>query len=105
MKKTDFKEILKHENWIIFCKNEHELALILNECIDLKLSWSSGKSIKTHIPSCDITSIHYRKKDKGITFDKKCNIITNEFDIDTDIVKTGTNWLDITLPFFYETLR
>jgi hypothetical protein len=40
-------ERLKHQNWYVKCETEHEVALVLNACLDAKINWYHGES-----PSC-----------------------------------------------------
>lgn len=35
-------ERLQQKNWVIRCETEHELALVLNACLDAGLHWFSG---------------------------------------------------------------
>ncbi|OCG39757.1 hypothetical protein [Gilliamella sp. Bif1-4] len=37
-------ERLLHQDWFVKCETEHEVALVLNACIDAKISWSHGAS-------------------------------------------------------------
>lgn len=37
-------ERLQKQNWFVKCETEHEVALVLNACVDAKISWSHGAS-------------------------------------------------------------
>lgn len=71
-------ERLKQKNWFIKVKNDHELALVYNACIDAKITWQDGDSIK----KCDLLGlgrksnvfvkfILFRKNRVGIAWDSR----------------------------------
>lgn len=39
---NEVKERLLQKDWRVKCKTEHELALVLNACLDSGLHWISG---------------------------------------------------------------
>jgi hypothetical protein len=43
-------ERLKSADWYIVCKTDHELALVLNACLDADIRWLSGESITEYAP-------------------------------------------------------
>lgn len=38
-------EQLQQLDWYVECKTEHELALLLNACLDANVGWTSNKSV------------------------------------------------------------
>jgi hypothetical protein len=45
-------ERLKGADWYIVCKTDHELALVLNACLDADIRWLSGNRATEWFPWC-----------------------------------------------------
>lgn len=35
-------ERLQQQDWFVSCETEHELALVLNACLDAEINWTNG---------------------------------------------------------------
>ncbi|WP_085165775.1 hypothetical protein [Gilliamella bombi] len=81
-------EQLQQLDWYVECKTEHELALVLNACLDADLIWFSGRKASKFAPDLFISPIfivkqhHLFKRRIGYTSCAsfcKCEDITDWF--------------------------
>ncbi|OCG58746.1 hypothetical protein [Gilliamella sp. GillExp13] len=64
-------EQLQQQDWFVECKTEHELALVLNACLDADVVWSnrvSAISLKCSIPVPKLIGRSSRRWSNGLWF-------------------------------------
>ncbi|OCG36916.1 hypothetical protein [Gilliamella sp. Gris1-4] len=64
-------ERLQQQDWFVECKTEHELALVLNACLDADVVWSnrvSAISLKCSIPVPALIGRSSRRWSNGLWF-------------------------------------
>jgi hypothetical protein len=64
-------EKLQQLDWYVECKTEHELALLLNACLDANVSWSNRVSViglKWSIPVPTLIGRSSRRWSDGLWF-------------------------------------
>ena len=95
---NEIKERLLQKDWRVKCKTEHELALVLNACLDSGLHWVSGDKA-SFIPSSILEEMPVFIARDSI-FDKQ-GICWGSFEVlltDNSDCEDITNW-------FFEELR
>lgn len=55
-------ERLLQLDWYVECKTEHELALVLNACLDADLTWFSGRKASKFAPELSTSPIFIAKQ-------------------------------------------
>ena len=88
-------EQLQQLDWYVRCKTEHELALVLNACLDADVGWSnrvSAISLKCSIPVPKLIGRSSLRWSNGLWFS---NALTDE---DLKCHSDITDW-------FFEKLR
>ncbi|MCO6539881.1 MAG: hypothetical protein J6569_07080 [Gilliamella sp.] len=54
-------ERLQQKDWFVKCETEHELALLLNACLDANVGWTNKKSVvslRCSIPVPILMGVH-----------------------------------------------
>ncbi|MCO6546012.1 MAG: hypothetical protein J6564_09360 [Gilliamella sp.] len=88
-------EQLQQLDWYVECKTEHELALVLNACLDADVGWSNTKSavsLRCSIPVPTLIGRSSIRWSNGLWF---CSDLTDEY---------FKHYSDIT-DWFFEELR
>jgi hypothetical protein len=85
-------ERLKGADWYIVCKTNHELALVLNACLDANITWDDGVPAPKCYLICPPVSIGISSYYWGICWDD--DLTQNGWGDSSNI----TNW-------FFEELR